>query len=48
MANNLKLVEKVNSIAKAEGITPSQVALAWVLSKGDDIATIPGTRHSKF
>lgn len=48
IASNRKLVEKVQEIAAAKGITPSQVALAWVLSNGDDIATIPGTRHSKY
>jgi len=48
IANNQKLVEKVKEIASEKGITPSQVALAWVLAKGNDIATIPGTRRSKY
>jgi aryl-alcohol dehydrogenase-like predicted oxidoreductase len=48
MAHNQKLVEKVKEIAIEKEITPSQVALAWVLAKGDDIATIPGTRRSKY
>ena len=48
IANNQKLVEKVKEIAAAKDVTPSQVALAWVLAKGDDIAAIPGTRHSKY
>ncbi len=48
MANNQKLVEKVKEIAVKKGSTPSQVALAWVLAQGDDIAAIPGTRHSKY
>jgi len=48
IANNQKLVEKVKEIATEKEITPSQVALAWVLAKGDYIAVIPGTRHSKF
>ncbi len=48
IANNLNLVEKVEEIAAERGVTPSQVALAWVLAKGDDIAAIPGTRHSKY
>lgn len=48
IANNQKLVEKVKAIATAKDVTPSQVALAWVLAKGDDIAAIPGTRHSKY
>ncbi|PKL46153.1 MAG: aldo/keto reductase [Candidatus Riflebacteria bacterium HGW-Riflebacteria-2] len=48
IVNNQKLVEKVKEIATEKGVTPSQVALAWVLSKGDSTAAIPGTRHSKY
>jgi aryl-alcohol dehydrogenase-like predicted oxidoreductase len=48
IANNQKLVEKVEEIATKKSVTPSQVALAWVLAKGDDIVTIPGTRRSKY
>jgi aryl-alcohol dehydrogenase-like predicted oxidoreductase len=48
MANNRKLVEKINEIATEKKVTPSQVALAWVLAKGDDIAAIPGTRRSEY
>lgn len=48
IANNQKLVEKVKEIAAEKDVTPSQVALAWVLAKGDDIAAIPGTRRSKY
>jgi len=48
IANNQKLVEKVQEIASEKNVAPSQVALAWVLSRGDDIAAIPGTRHSKY
>ncbi len=48
IANNQQLVEKVEEIASKKGVTPSQVALVWVLSQGDDIASIPGTRHSKY
>ncbi|MGD2089123.1 MAG: aldo/keto reductase [Candidatus Aminicenantes bacterium] len=48
IANNQKLVEKVKGIATEKDVTPSQVALAWVLAKGDDIAAIPGTRRSKY
>lgn len=40
---NLELVERVTTIAKSKGIAPSQIALAWVLAKGDDIVPIPGT-----
>ncbi|WP_203291891.1 aldo/keto reductase [Maricaulis parjimensis] len=40
---NLDLVEEVKAVADALGATPSQVALAWVLGRGEDILTIPGT-----
>jgi len=40
---NLTLVERVTAIAERKGITPSQIALAWLLAKGDDIVPIPGT-----
>ena len=40
---NLDLVERVTAIARSKGIAPSQIALAWVLAKGDDIVPIPGT-----
>jgi len=45
---NLNLAEKVEEIAKRKGITPAQLALAWVLSKGEDIVPIPGTKHIKY
>ncbi len=44
MARNQRFVAIVNDIAAARGITPAQVALGWVLSQGDDIFPIPGTR----
>ena len=42
---NLVLVEKVEAVAAEIGATPAQVALAWLLAQGDDIAPIPGTRR---
>ena len=48
IANNRRLVEKVKEIASEKDVTPSQIALAWVLARGDDVAAIPGTRHSKY
>lgn len=42
-AKNLELVDRVRGIAERKGITPAQLALAWVLSKGDDIVPIVGT-----
>jgi aryl-alcohol dehydrogenase-like predicted oxidoreductase len=46
-AKNLQVVEKVKAIAAAKNVTPSQLALAWVLAQGDDIVPIPGTRRQK-
>jgi aryl-alcohol dehydrogenase-like predicted oxidoreductase len=40
---NLDLVAKVDEIAQEKGVTPAQLALAWVLAQGDDIVPIPGT-----
>jgi aryl-alcohol dehydrogenase-like predicted oxidoreductase len=43
--HNLRLVEEVEAIAAEAGATPAQVAIAWLLAQGDDIAPIPGTRR---
>jgi aryl-alcohol dehydrogenase-like predicted oxidoreductase len=40
---NLELVERVEELAAEKDVTPSQLALAWVLARGDDIVPIPGT-----
>ena len=45
---NLELAETVRKLAAEAGITPSQLALAWVLAQGDDIVPIPGTKHRKY
>lgn len=42
---NLEIVAKVRELASAKGATPSQLALAWLLAQGDDIAPIPGTKR---
>jgi aryl-alcohol dehydrogenase-like predicted oxidoreductase len=42
---NLRIVEEVEAVAKELGATPAQVALAWLLAQGDDIAPIPGTKR---
>jgi aryl-alcohol dehydrogenase-like predicted oxidoreductase len=42
---NLRAVEEVVAIAGEVGATPAQVALAWLLAQGDDIAPIPGTKR---
>jgi aryl-alcohol dehydrogenase-like predicted oxidoreductase len=43
--HNLRLADQVAAIASEVGVTPAQVALAWLLAQGDDIAPIPGTRR---
>lgn len=45
---NLELVERVKEIAAEKGVTPSQLALAWVLAQGDDIVPIPGTKRRAY
>jgi len=45
---NLDLVEKIKAIATGKGITPGQLALAWVLAQGDAIVPIPGTKRRKY
>ena len=47
-ARNLLLVDKVKALAAAKGVTPSQLALAWVMAKGPHIVPIPGTRRVKY
>ena len=42
---NRALADEVTAIAAEVGARPSQVALAWVLSRGDDVVPIPGTRR---
>jgi aryl-alcohol dehydrogenase-like predicted oxidoreductase len=45
---NLELVERVREIAAEKGATPGQLALAWLLHRGDDIVPIPGTKRVKY
>ena len=42
---NLRIADEVQAVATDAGATPAQVALAWLLTKGDDIAPIPGTKR---
>jgi aryl-alcohol dehydrogenase-like predicted oxidoreductase len=42
---NLRIVDEVEAVASEFGATPAQVALAWLLAQGDDIAPIPGTKR---
>jgi aryl-alcohol dehydrogenase-like predicted oxidoreductase len=45
---NRQLAERVRTLAETRGVTPAQVALAWVLSRGDDIVPIPGTKRRTY
>ncbi len=45
---NLDLVARVTEIARAKGVTPGQLALAWVLAQGGDIVPIPGTKRRSY
>src|SRR3954447_10491751 len=45
---NLRVAAKVTQIAEEKGVTPAQLALAWVLAQGDDIVPIPGTRRRSY
>jgi aryl-alcohol dehydrogenase-like predicted oxidoreductase len=45
LETNLRIVDEVEAIASEAGATPAQVALAWLLAQGDDIAPIPGTKR---
>jgi aryl-alcohol dehydrogenase-like predicted oxidoreductase len=44
-AKNVLLVEKVVELAKAKGVTPAQLAIAWLCSQGHNIVPIPGTTN---
>jgi aryl-alcohol dehydrogenase-like predicted oxidoreductase len=45
---NLDLVARVEAIAREKGCTPAQLALAWVLARGEDIVPIPGTKRRRY
>ena len=48
LRENLKLAERVKELAQEKGITPGQLALAWVLSRGEQIVPIPGTKRRSY
>ena len=48
MERNLELLKPLEAIAAAHGATTAQVALAWLLSRGEDIVPIPGTKQQKY
>ncbi len=48
LAVNIRIVEQVDAVAAQVGATPGQVALAWLLAQGNDIAPIPGTKRISY
>jgi aryl-alcohol dehydrogenase-like predicted oxidoreductase len=48
LPKNLALVREVEAMALEKACTPAQLALAWVLSRGEDIVPIPGTKHRTY
>jgi aryl-alcohol dehydrogenase-like predicted oxidoreductase len=47
-AKNIALVHEVEAMAKDKGCTTAQLALAWVLAKGEEVVPIPGTKHVRY
>jgi aryl-alcohol dehydrogenase-like predicted oxidoreductase len=45
---NLELADRVREVAEGKGITPGQLALAWLLAQGGDIVPIPGTKRREY
>ena len=45
---NLRLVDSVRELAASKGVTAGQVALAWVLARGEDVVPIPGTKRRRY
>jgi len=48
LEHNLELLRRVEEIAAGKGVTPGQLALAWVLAQGDDVVPIPGTKRRPY
>jgi aryl-alcohol dehydrogenase-like predicted oxidoreductase len=48
LERNLALVASIEKIAREKGISPAQLALAWVMAKGEDIVPIPGTKRRRY
>ena len=47
-ATNLRLVARVRELAAEKGVTPAQLALAWLFARGDDVVPIPGTKRRRY
>jgi aryl-alcohol dehydrogenase-like predicted oxidoreductase len=48
LRRNLELAAQVRELAETKGITPGQLAIAWVLAQGDDLVPIPGTKRRTY
>ncbi|MFF7994582.1 aldo/keto reductase [Kitasatospora xanthocidica] len=48
LAANLRLAEKVKEIAAEKHVTPAQLAIAWVLARGENVVPIPGTKRRTY
>jgi aryl-alcohol dehydrogenase-like predicted oxidoreductase len=48
LQHNTTLIRPIEEMAKEKGITPAQLALAWVMAKGEDIVPIPGTKRRNY
>jgi aryl-alcohol dehydrogenase-like predicted oxidoreductase len=48
LQENLKLAAAVKELAKEKGVSPAQLALAWVLAQGNDVVPIPGTKRVRY
>src|SRR5215469_3203955 len=48
LQHNLAVANRIAALATAKGVTPAQLALAWVLAQGDDLVAIPGTKRRTY
>jgi aryl-alcohol dehydrogenase-like predicted oxidoreductase len=48
IAKNLDVVDRVTELAREKGATPAQLAIGWLLSRGDDVVPIPGTKRRRY
>jgi aryl-alcohol dehydrogenase-like predicted oxidoreductase len=48
LLRNLPIIEAVEALAQQKGVTPAQIAIAWVLHQGDNIVPIPGTKRMGY
>jgi aryl-alcohol dehydrogenase-like predicted oxidoreductase len=48
LAHNREFAGRVRTLAEDRGVTPAQLALAWLLAQGDDVVPIPGTKRRPY